>query len=173
MATIIPSEPEPQQEPQAKKQKEIPNKIHEALTTGKFNIAKTAYEECLENCQKSDDYRKFAAGPPKKVMMFNPRRRREKHRARMISYIKAKMNYENCVRQCDNDWYIAIIGLIGQVDTDLNEDVLREIFEMLQEKEQNLAKKKKKGGRKTRRKKGTRRKRKTRKGKTRKRKRRK
>ena len=149
---------------QAQKQEEISNKINEALTTGNFKIAKAAYEKCLEDCKDTEDYRKFEAGPPKKVMMMNPRRRREKNRARMASYKKAQMNYENCKQRCHKDWYMAIVGLIGQENTDLNEDVLVKINEMLQEEEQTLAKKKKKGnkkgGRKTRRKKGTKRKRK-------------
>ena len=145
---------------EAKKQEDIYNKINEVLTSGNFMIAKAAYEKCLEDCKDTEDYRKYAAGPPKKVMIMNPRRRREKNRARMASYKKAKMNYENCKHRCHHDWYIVIIGLIGQGNKDLNEDVLGKIFEMLKEKEQKEAKEKKKGGRKTRRKKGTKRKRK-------------
>jgi hypothetical protein len=157
MTSIVTQQPPTQNK---SKQQKIAEKINEALTKSDFEIAKAAYEKCLEDCKNSEDYRKFVAGPPKKVMMMNPRRRREKNRARMISYKKAKMNYENCVRQCLSAWYMAIIGLIGKGNKDLNEDVLREIFEMLNEKDQNLAKKKKKGGRKTRRKKSTKRKRK-------------
>tara|TARA_Y100000768_G_C23869001_1_gene629547 strand:+ start:206 stop:706 length:501 start_codon:yes stop_codon:yes gene_type:complete len=145
---------------EAKKQEDIYNKINEVLTSGNFMIAKAAYEKCLEDCKDTEDYRKYAAGPPKKVMIMNPRRRREKNRARMASYKKAKMNYENCKQRCHKDWYMAIVGLIGQGNKDLNEDVLVKINEMLQEKEQKEAKEKKKGGRKTRRKKGTKRKRK-------------
>jgi hypothetical protein len=100
-------------------------------------------------------------------MVLNPgsrARNLQAWRKKLNRFNEAMINYENCKQRCHNDWYMAIIGLIGQGNKDLNEDILREIFEMLQEKEQTLAKKKKKGnkkgGRKTRRKKGTKRKRK-------------
>ena len=148
---------------EAKKQKEISNKINEALTTGNFKIAKAAYEKCLEDCKDTEDYRIIQDGKPKRRMVLNPGsryRNLQAWRKKLNRFNEAMINYENCKRRCQNDWYMAIIGLIGQGNKDLNEDVLREIFEMLQEKEENLAKKKKKGGRRTRRKKGTKRKRK-------------
>ena len=50
---------------QAKKQKEIYNKINEALTTGNFKIAKAAYEKCLEDCKDTEDYQIIQNGKPK------------------------------------------------------------------------------------------------------------
>ena len=147
----------------AKKQEEISKKINEALTTGNFMIAKTAYEKCLEDCKDTEDYQIIQNGKPKRRMALNPgsrARNLQAWRKKLNRFNEAMINYENCKHRCHHDWYIAIIGLIGQRNKDLNEDVLREIFEMLQEKEQKEAKEKKKGGRKTRRKKGTKRKRK-------------
>ncbi len=66
------------------KQQKIAEKINEALNNSDFEIAKAAYEKCLEDCKNSEDYRQIIKGPPKKVMMMNPRRRRERNRARMI-----------------------------------------------------------------------------------------
>ena len=159
MTSIVTQQPPPQNKI---KQQKIAEKINEALNNSDFEIAKAAYEKCLEDCKKSEDYQKMIEGPPKKVMMMNPRRRRERNRARMISYKKAKLNYENCVRQCNNDWYLAVIGLIGQGNQNVNEDVLRKILEMLKEKETKKSKNKM-GGRKTRRKKRTKRRKKSRK----------
>jgi len=156
MTSIVTQQPPTQNK---NKQQKIAEKINEALAKSDFEIAKAAYEKCLEDCKNSEDYRQIIKGPPNKVMMMNPRRRREKNRARMISYKKAKINYENCVRQCNNDWYLAVIGLIGQKNQNVNEDVLRKILEMLKEKDKKRSKNKM-GGRKTRRKKGTKRKRK-------------
>ena len=147
----------------AKKQEEISKKINEALTTGNFMIAKTAYEKCLEDCKDTEDYQIIQNGKPKRRIALNPgsrARNLQAWRKKLNRFNEAMINYENCKHRCHHDWYIAIIGLIGQRNKDLNEDVLREIFEMLQEKEQKEAKEKKKGGRKTRRKKGTKRKRK-------------
>tara|TARA_B100002052_G_C15698286_1_gene513900 strand:+ start:104 stop:616 length:513 start_codon:yes stop_codon:yes gene_type:complete len=151
MTSIVTQQPPTQNK---NKQQKIAEKINEALAKSDFEIAKAAYEKCLEDCKNSEDYRQIIKGPPNKVMMMNPRRRREKNRARMISYKKAKINYENCVRQCNNDWYLAVIGLIGQKNQNVNEDVLRKILEMLKEKDKKRSKNKM-GGRKTRRKKGT------------------
>ena len=159
MTSIVTQQPQTQNKI---KQQKIAEKINEALTNSDFEIAKAAYEKCLEDCKNSEDYQKMIKGPPKKVMMMNPRRRRERNRARMISYKRAKINYENCVRQCNNDWYMAVIGLIGQRNQNVNEDVLRKILEMLKEKDKKKSKNKM-GGRKTRRKKGTKRRRKSRK----------
>jgi len=159
MTSIVTQQPPTQNK---NKQQKIAEKINEALAKSDFEIAKAAYEKCLEDCKNSEDYRQIIKGPPKKVMMMNPRRRREKNRARMISYKKAKINYENCVRQCNNDWYLAVIGLIGQKNQNVNEDVLRKILEMLKEKDKKRSKNKM-GGRKTRRKKGTKRGKKSRK----------
>ena len=151
MTSIVTQQPPTQNK---NKQQKIAEKINEALAKSDFEIAKAAYEKCLEDCKNSEDYRKIIKGPPKKVMMMNPRRRREKNRARMISYKKAKINYENCVRQCNNDWYMAVIRLIGQRNQNVNEDDLRKIMEMLKEKDKKKSKNKM-GGRKTRRKKRT------------------
>jgi len=159
MTSIVTQQPPTQNK---NKQQKIAETLNEELAKSDFEITKAAYEKCLEDCKNSEDYRKFATGPPKKVMMMNPRRRREKNRARMASYKKAKMNYENCVRQCNNDWYMAVIGLIGQGNQNVNEDVLRKILEMLKEKDKKMSKNKT-GGRKTRRKKGTTRRKKSRK----------
>ena len=159
MTSIVTQQPPTQNK---NKQQKIAEKINEALAKSDFEIAKAAYEKCLEDCKNSEDYRQIIKGPPKKVMMMNPRRRREKNRARMTSYKKAKINYENCVRQCNNDWYLAVIGLIGQKNQNVNEDVLRKILEMLKEKDKKRSKNKM-GGRKTRRKKGTKRGKKSRK----------
>ena len=148
---------------QAQKQKEISNKINEALTTGNFKIAKAAYEKCLEDCKDTEDYQIIQNGKPKRKSVLNPGSRAKNLKAwrkKLNRFNEAMINYENCKHRCHHDWYIAIIGLIGQGNKDLNEDVLGKIFEMLQEKEQKEAKEKKKGGRKTRRKKGTKRKRK-------------
>jgi len=154
------------------KQQKIAEKINEALAKSDFEIAKAAYEKCLEDCKNSEDYRRMIKGPPKKVMMMNMKRARSKNKSRMRKYKQAKINYENCVRQCNNDWYMVVIGLIGQRNQNVNEDVLRKIFEMLKEKDEKRSKNKM-GGRKTRRKKGTKRRKKSRKrGKRRKSKRR-
>ena len=149
MTSVVTQQTTQTSRPNKIKQQKISDKINEALTKSDFEIAEAAYKKCLEDCKNSEDYRKFAAGPPKKVMMMNPRRRRERNRTRMISYKRAKSNYEKCVRQCNDDWYMAIVGLLGQENQDLNADVLGKIFKMLEEKKKSV---KKKGGRKTRRK---------------------
>ena len=159
MTSIVTQQPPTQNK---KKQQKISDKINEALTKSDFEIAKAAYEKCLEDCKNSEDYRKFAAGPPKKIRMMRMDIARSKNKTRMRKYKQAKINYENCVRQCNNDWYVAILGLVGQGNQNVNEDVLRKIFEMLEEKKRKLSKKKR-GGRKTRRKKGTKRRKKSRK----------
>ena len=84
---------------QAKKQEEISKKINEALTTGNFMIAKTAYEKCLEDCKDTEDYQIIQNGKPKRRMVLNPgskARNLKAWREALRRFNQAMINYKNC-----------------------------------------------------------------------------
>jgi len=150
-----------------------------AMTRGSLKEATDKYLRCVENC-----YVRYGDGAPEKKPTKPTNRTSISYnykRGKMVVWKNQNKKLKTCLTRCKNEWYRAVVNLIGDYNYRPNKDVLSHILTMLVKPraKKKSAKKKtptasaKKGGRKTRRKKGTRRKRKTRKGKTRKRKRRK
>jgi hypothetical protein len=181
--TPAPPKPPPQPKPATKKrktppvmsEKEVKNLLYSEMGRGgSLSEATRKYLRCVENC-----YVRYGDGAPEKEPRIPNRRSISYNRKRekWVVWNNQNKKLKRCLTRCKNEWYRAVVNLIGDYNYRLNKDVLSHILTMVVKPraKKKSAKKKsaKKGGRKTRRKKGTRRKRKTRKGKTRKRKRRK
>ena len=143
---------EPQQESQAKNLETW----YMAMTRGSLKEATDKYLRCVENC-----YVKYGDGAPeKKPRIPNRASISYNHkRGKMVVWKKQNEKLKRCLTQCKNEWYRAVVNLIGDYNYRLNKDVLSHILTMVVKPraKKKSAKKKsaKQGGRKTRRKKGT------------------